>query len=233
LAAVTRGLRKGCAKYGVVVNQILCCISFRPAWSIDCVELAATHRLDTPCAVVGIDVAAGEVGDSPSGHVAAFQRAKELGLNITIHAGEIGPAENVRHAVDEFGARRIGHGYAAAKCPEILSDMVRKGVHFEVCPTSSLETGAWQDSDWQRHPARILLDADASVSFNSDDPSVFATSLSEELELCLTSMCLTRSEILRSSFCSVDAAFGDDIDKAKARNAIQQYASNYVSKSKI
>lgn len=61
-------------------------------------------------------------------------------------------------------------------------------MHFECCPTSSRETGGWFGSaadaeDWSDHPAVALVRAGASVSLNSDDPAVFACSLTEELAL--------------------------------------------------
>ena len=43
-AAVTRGLRRGEARFGVTVNQILCCLSFQLAWAADVVELAIEHH---------------------------------------------------------------------------------------------------------------------------------------------------------------------------------------------
>jgi adenosine deaminase len=58
--AVTRGLRRGEKEFGVFVNQILCCIAWRPDWANDVVELAHKRKADVPCAVVGIDIAAGE-----------------------------------------------------------------------------------------------------------------------------------------------------------------------------
>ena len=58
-----------------VILRILCCISFQPSWSTAIVDLALKHRAAFPCAVVGIDVAAGEVGDDPAQHAPAFQRA--------------------------------------------------------------------------------------------------------------------------------------------------------------
>jgi adenosine deaminase len=39
-----------------------------------------------------------------------FKEAKQSGLHVTIHAGEWGPAENVRDAIENLGAERIGHG---------------------------------------------------------------------------------------------------------------------------
>lgn len=187
LAAVTRGLRRGCEEHQIVVNQIICCISFQPKWSLAIIDLAEKYRSAYPCAVVGVDVAAGEVGDDPVGHAEAFARAQALKLPVTLHAGEMGNASNVRHAVFDFGARRVGHGYAAADHVELMKSLVARGAHFEVCPTSSQETGAWRHSasseeepPWPSHPLRSMLEAGASVSINSDDPSVFLTTLSEE-----------------------------------------------------
>lgn len=52
------------------------------------IQLAEKYRSAYPCAVVGVDVAAGEVGDDPTEHADAFEKAKELGLKVTLHAGE-------------------------------------------------------------------------------------------------------------------------------------------------
>ena len=76
-------------------------------------------------------------------HFEAFQRAQELGLNITIHAGEVGDSAFVCKAVNEYGATRIGHGYRIARDLDVMEKMRLKNIHFEACPTSSVETGGW------------------------------------------------------------------------------------------
>lgn len=58
--AVTRGLRKGEKEFGVIVNQILCCIAWKPNWAKDVVEIAHERKGDGPCEIVGVDIAAGE-----------------------------------------------------------------------------------------------------------------------------------------------------------------------------
>lgn len=126
--AVTRGLRRGQSDYpSTVVNQILCCISWRPDWADDVVRIAKERRNDEPCAVVGIDIAAGEehfdseqYPELHSPHWKAFQSVKN-DLNVTLHAGEVVVGDggcnknsgivNVNRAVTEYGATRIGHGY--------------------------------------------------------------------------------------------------------------------------
>lgn len=87
---VTKGLRRGEKGFGVKVNQILCCLSMKPEWSNDIVRIASQRCKDKPCAVVGIDIAAGEdhfdnINRNTNLHVEAFKKAKELDLAITIH----------------------------------------------------------------------------------------------------------------------------------------------------
>ena len=48
-----------------------------------------------------------------------FQEAKNLRINRTVHAGEDGPSVNVKIAVEEMFAQRIGHGYRVMQDPEL------------------------------------------------------------------------------------------------------------------
>ena len=50
-----------------------------------------------------------------------FVEAKNTGVHRTVHAGEDGPAENVRKALDELHAERIGHGYHVIDDPELYT----------------------------------------------------------------------------------------------------------------
>ncbi len=66
--AVTRGLRRGCDSFpSVEVRQILCLIDGRGEWASSLLELAKDFR-EGSCAVVGVDIAAGEAHflDAPS-----------------------------------------------------------------------------------------------------------------------------------------------------------------------
>ena len=112
-------MRKGCvdvSKTGrtCIVNQILCGIDFQPAWSEDVVDMANEFRQDFPCAVVGVDVAAGEghfatTSATHRAHLEMCQKAVRLGIPVTLHAGETPNSEShVRAAIKDYGARRIG-----------------------------------------------------------------------------------------------------------------------------
>jgi len=186
---------------------------------------------DWPCAVVGYDIAAGEAHfDDPAKHaphVQAAVRAGKLGLGVTVHAGEDGPPANVMTAIDVYGAQRIGHGYRLVQSPEMLQEAIRRGVHFEGCPTSSLETGAWEldgDPDWRLHPMRRLLEAGASVSINSDDPTVFGTSLDRELAIAREDMALTPEQLRGCTLAAIDAAFAPSEEKRRLRDLVERSA---------
>ncbi len=60
--------------------------------------------------------------------------------------------------MNDYGATRIGHGYRIVSDGHVMDEMKTKGIHFEACPTSSLETGGWdykadEGKNWREHPA--------------------------------------------------------------------------------
>jgi len=103
---------------------------------------------------------------------------KKLKLPVTIHAGEAGGPENVREAIEKFGARRIGHGLRVLESPRAVELARRLRVHFEVCLTSEIQTGAARS--WKRHPGWRIGQEALRMSLNTDDPSVCGTTLTEE-----------------------------------------------------
>jgi adenosine deaminase len=234
--AITKGLRRGCEEFNVVVNQILCCLNWRSNWSDDVVSIAAERREDYPCAVVGIDLAAGEdffedpnVADSL--HFKAFKRAKELGIKITMHAGEAESGENVFRAINLYLANRIGHGYRLVNSKsfnaEVIQYLKNKNIHFECCPTSSVETGGWKFTlneenkiNWEQHPTVILLRNGISVGLNSDDPAVFDTSLTSQLRIGALKMKLNKAELVKTIQNSIEASFAPDDTKVMLKKML-------------
>ena len=110
----------------------------------------------------------------------AFRRAREAGLHTVSHAGEHGPAWEVAHALDEFGAERIQHGIRAMGDPDVVARLAEEGVACDVCPGSNLALAAVPSLDV--HPLPAMLDAGITVTLGSDDPPLFATSLLAEYE---------------------------------------------------
>jgi adenosine deaminase len=116
----------------------------------------------------------------------AFDRVRSAGLHTVSHAGEHGPAWEVRHALEEFGAERIQHGIGAMGDPEVVALLVDQGVACDVCPGSNLALAAVPSLE--SHPLPAMLDAGITVTLGSDDPPLFQTDLLSEYrhawELC-------------------------------------------------
>lgn len=105
---------------------MLCCAADRAE---DVVRLCEKYKESW---VVGVDMAGDELLALDPRHVTGFKKARAAGLHVTVHAGESGPASNVKQAVEEMGAERIGHGYNVLKDPEIYEFAKKNKVHFEV-----------------------------------------------------------------------------------------------------
>ena len=96
---------------------------------MDVVKLAQQFRSR---GIVGVDIAGNELLLLDPRQVEGFKKAKELGFHITVHAGESGPAANVKEAIVQLGAERVGHGYHVIDDETIYQLAKEKGIHFEV-----------------------------------------------------------------------------------------------------
>ncbi|MBT5700934.1 MAG: adenosine deaminase [Gammaproteobacteria bacterium] len=145
---------------------------------------------------VGMDLADQELDYPGQEFAQLFRKAKERGLGITIHAGEIGVEEsriNVRDAIEKMAADRIGHGLHIINDPDLMQLVIDKDITLELCPTSNLLTGSIATID--DHPFKKLIDAGVKTTINTDDPSLFAIDWNSEYALAKNSLGLTPTDI--------------------------------------
>lgn len=141
--------------------------------------LQAYKDLGEPRDVIGLDLAGDEELGYPAELPSLFRKAKDrFGLGITIHAGETGRAENVRSAVELFGADRIGHGTAAGKDPELLESLCSKEICIEVCPISNWLTGAVPPNE--AHPLQQFRQHGVPFVICSDNPAIHQRGLADD-----------------------------------------------------
>jgi len=132
--------------------------------------------------IVALDLSGNEDDPIPVEVSSLFRRAKEdLGLGITVHAGETGNADNIRWAVEECYADRIGHGLAASTDSKVLELLSSKNVCVEVCLHSNLMTGRLASLD--SHPVHSFIEASVPFVLCTDNPQVHGVSLSDEYRL--------------------------------------------------
>ncbi|SDS58769.1 adenosine deaminase [Microlunatus soli] len=148
--------------------------------------------------------------ETPRADFAAyFGRARALGLGSVPHAGEASGPESIRAALQVLKADRIGHGIRAVEDPAVLVELADAGVHLEVSPTSNVRTRVVQT--YEDHPLPTLLAAGVPVSINSDDPPMFGTTLTRELQIA--AQLVGSEQIPRFLRNAIGASFASDTVK--------------------
>jgi adenosine deaminase len=221
---------------------------------MEIVNLADKYR---SAGVVGIDLAGHEDAYSVAPHAPAFQRALELGIHRTIHAGETGSAESVRQAIELCHAERIGHGYAIIDDPSIYDLIRRNDIHVECCLTSSIQTNAigkyipkgskqegryfvlhGHESKTQLHshikskkelwhPIHYFARDNLNFSLSCDDPSVSQITIEHEYEHALSDLKLSPAQLTQCVFNAARSSFLNDNEK---KLLIQRLVAKYIPK---
>jgi len=181
-------------------------------------SFATNHRVD---ALVGFGLGGPEIGVSRPQFKPHFDAARRVGLRSVPHAGETTGPETVWDAIRVLGAERIGHGTSAAQDPKLLEHLAKHGIPLEVCPSSNVATRAVASLD--EHPIQAFRDAGVTVTVNSDDPSMFGTSLNHEYEIAARLLDLDASGVADLARAGVRASFAPEDLKAAMLAEIDAY----------
>lgn len=214
--SIAFGLRRGGEDYGVDSRIILCTL----IGDNTAEETLKLCEMTKDLGVVAIDTASKfdksrNTDEVPKGGIeqAVFQRAKEVGIHRTVHAGERGPPQMVSRAVELYGAERIGHGYHVVEDPKIYADTLNKRIHFECCPWSSFLTGA-VPMGVTKHPIVRFAEDKANFSINTDDTAITGYDLSDDYKLFQT-WSVTEADAVRASLNAAKSSFLPEIEKEK------------------
>jgi adenosine deaminase len=205
--AVLEAVLAGLARSPLACGLIVCGMRPEdPARGVRAARLAARYAND---GVVGFDLAGAELGYAASAHAEAYRIARDAGLGLTCHAGEAGGGENVMEAAD-LGVSRIGHGINVvrgepAQVAEWTARARELGLHFEVCPSSNVHTGAV--ASLAVHPIRSMIDAGLSVSCSTDNRLMSGVTLSHELAALRARTRLTDVDLGRLQRAAAQSSF--------------------------
>lgn len=155
---------------------------------------------------VGLDSA--ERGHPPSKFTEVFRRAKMLGIPRVAHAGEEGPPEYIREALDLLEVCRIDHGVRCLEDPALVNRLRDEGVVLTVCPLSNVRLKVVQDL--ASHPLPQLLDAGLRVTLNSDDPAYFGGGMLANFLACHEAFGWSREVFVQLAGTAIEAAFISD-----------------------
>ena len=202
--AAMRGARRGMKDFpSIRIGLILCCMRGKDLLSenLETVEMTSRYLNDVVC---GVDLAGAEALYPTSMFEEVFRRAGELSLPMTIHAGEAAGPESIWAAL-ACRTKRIGHGVAAVKDPELMKRLAEEKITLEVCVTSNCDTKVVEDV--KDHPIRTLFDAGVRVTVNSDNMTVSNTNIQQEEALLKRVWGFTEAELETMRQYAREAAF--------------------------
>lgn len=165
-----------------------------------------------PC-VTGFGLGGDEINFPPKLFSKAYQIAADAGLYCTVHAGEFAPASGMLEAIEHLPIQRIGHGVQAIHSPETIAVLKDRNIALEICPSSNIKLGLFQD--FHSHPFPKLLEAGIKVSLNSDDPPFMNTNLAKEYALTQHAYSYSDQEMISITAMAIECAFVDQETKKK------------------
>jgi aminodeoxyfutalosine deaminase len=174
-----------------------------------------------PSTLIGFGLGGPEIGVPRPQFQPYFDQARAAGLHSVPHAGETTGPQTIWDALRFLGAERIGHGTSAAQDPALLAELVRRGIPVEVCPTSNLATGAV--AVIEDHPLRAMAEAGVTLSINSDDPPMFATTLNREYAIAARLLDLDQAGVAALARSAVTSSFLDATAQAALVREIDGY----------
>lgn len=205
-------------KHGMIVKLI---VSVNRHEGTDLAEqvawLAADHIQD---GIVAMDLAGNEADFPSHPFYGIFKEARQAGLHVTIHAGEWGPAFNVREAIEDIGAERIGHGVRVLEDESVIALARERGTAFEVCITSNYQSGVFETLD--THPLMKMYDAGLNVTINTDDPSISRITLSHEYYTACEDLRMPQSTLKQRIVAAANAAFIAETEKVKLVSQLEK-----------
>ena len=154
--------------------------------------------------VVAVGLVADE-RDSPVAEAAeAFRIARDAGLGVVPHSGELAGPDEVRSAI-ELGVDRIQHGVRAVEDPRVLELLADSGICLDVCPTSNVVLDVYPSLE--NHPLPRLLDAGVRCSLGADDPLLFGVDVVDEYVRAHEQMGVGIDQLAEVARTSLEASF--------------------------
>jgi adenosine deaminase/aminodeoxyfutalosine deaminase len=197
-AGLERGRERGERDFGISLLWIFDAVrQFGADKAQRVAELGARYKGPS---VVGFGIGGDERQAAPELFRDVYAYAAKNGLRLTAHAGETAGPGSVWGALN-LPAERIGHGFTASQDSELVEALSKRQIPVEICITSNLRTGICPAIT--EHPVRNYFDQGVMVTLNTDDPAMFATSLSREYQLAQDAFGFTDEhlrELARNSF---------------------------------
>ncbi|NOK60484.1 MAG: Adenosine deaminase [Chloroflexi bacterium AL-W] len=166
--------------------------------------------------VVGVGIGGSEQREPPAQFKQVFHTARTMGFHTSAHAGEAAGAHSIWGAINALQVERIDHGTRAEEDEHLVEYLAAQCVPIEMCPLSNLPTGVV--ARIEDHPVRRYFERGLVVTINTDDPTMFGSSLAEEYALLEQQLGFSRDDIRTLILQGIQAAWLPDERKQELTN---------------
>jgi adenosine deaminase len=217
IEGILQGIEEARARLNITSKLILCFVRHLSEDSaFEMLNMALPYR--NYITAVGLDSA--EKDNPPRNFERVFTKARLEGFLIVAHAGEEGPADYVKQAVDLLKARRIDHGVRCAEDPELVKKLVALKIPLTVCPLSNVKLKVF--SKITDHNIRALFESGLLVTINSDDPAYFGGYINDNFMQLVDHLRFQAPEIIQLCKNSFMASFLDSGTKEEYLKLIDE-----------
>jgi adenosine deaminase len=215
ISGLSRALLEAERRFGMTHRLIACFLRhLSAAQARRTLDEVLEHR--NVIAAVGLD--SSEVGHPPSKFAGVFRDAREHGLLTVAHAGEEGPPDYIREALDLLAVRRIDHGVRCEEDPALVQRLAREQIALTVCPLSNVKLRVFDRME--HHNLKRLLEGGLRVTVNSDDPAYFGGYVLENYLAVERALALSREQLATLARNSIEGSFLDTEAKRRWTVAI-------------
>ncbi len=172
--------------------------------------------------IEGVGLDSSEMGHPPSKFEQVFERARSLGLKCVAHAGEEGPPEYIREALDLLQVDRIDHGNRCLEDQDLTKELASSQMPLTVCPQSNLRLAVVKDM--KHHPIRKMLESGLKPCVNSDDPAYFGGYINENFQALHEAIDLSSEEVMQLVINGFESSFLPAEEIQQHLNAIEALA---------
>jgi adenosine deaminase len=155
--------------------------------------------------VIGVGIGGSEQNFPPEPYAELYREAHRCGFRLTAHAGEAAGASSIWGAIEKLRVERIGHGVRAYEDPKLIALLKDKQIPLEMCINSNVKTHVCKS--FESHPFKDYFKQGLMLTVNSDDPTMFDSTLTDEYIILVEKLGFSLSEIKQLSMNGIEASF--------------------------
>ncbi|MCE7612213.1 adenosine deaminase [Vibrio fluvialis] len=220
---ITQALEKGQQELGISSQLIMCFL--RHLSEADAM-LTLQQALPYKDKIVGVGLDSSEQGHPPEKFQQVFRQAREAGFVTVAHAGEEGPALNIRNAIDLLGVQRVDHGVRCVEDAALVQELKQTRMPLTVCPLSNLKLKVF--TEMEQHNIVDLLRQGLCVTINSDDPAYFGGYMTDNFMAVADAHPMSHQELAQFTLNAIEASFISDAEKAHMNAKVHEVLARFA-----